>query len=262
MLIDSHCHLFDPRYNKTISEIFNECVDNGVTKLINIGTHISDCNNALEVVNEFDYIYTSLGIFPHEDKDLEAGELVEKLRVLLNGPYQKKVVAIGECGIDILGWENARSLEKQIELFEAQINLAVEFNLPIIIHDRNGDDRILDLLNKYKNKPLTGVLHGIPSDRTWETCKKFLDLGYYLSFGGSITYPSNNDLRDIVKKTPDDMFLLETDSPYLPPQGHRGEVNHPKYVRIVAEKASQIKEKPFEETCRLSYNNTCRLFKI
>lgn len=262
MLIDSHCHLFDPRYKKTVSEIVDECKESGVTGLLNICTNISSCTNNLKGIAEFESVWSSIGIYPHEDIGEKLDVLADKLRNFLKTDSKKKIVGIGECGIDIGSWENQRSLDEQIKLFELQINLALEFNLPVIVHNRNGDEQILNILNSYKNSLLRGVIHGTPSNRTWEISKKFLDLGYFLSFGGNTTYPSNHALREVLKKTPDDMFLLETDSPYLPPQGHRGEINHPKYVRIVAEKASQIKEKPFDEVCRLSFDNTCGLFKI
>ena len=221
----------------------------------------------MEKLEPFKNVFTSVGIYPHEDKNEEIKVLGEKLKNFIqidkDKPSEKrKIVAIGECGIDLGSWENERKLEDQLDLFETQIKLALDFDLPVIVHNRNGDEQVLAMLRKYKNNGLRGVIHGTPSNRTWEICQKFLDFGYYLSFGGNITYPSNDRLRGIVKAVPDDKFLLETDSPYLPPQGHRGEVNHPKYVRIVAEKASQVKQKTFDEVSSLSCQNTCRLFNL
>lgn len=129
-----------------------------------------------------------------------------------------------------------------------------------MIHNRNADEIVLDILSSYAGKGLRAVAHCFSSD--WETAERFLDLGVCISFSGMITYPSRHDLREVAKKVPDDMFLIETDSPWLPPQDHRGELNYPKYVKIVAEKVSQVKEKPYLTIASLSTKNACRLFKI
>jgi TatD DNase family protein len=256
MLVDSHCHLPHEKYLKNLEEIINEAKEAGVTKLINIGTSLEENKKAEEISRQHDNIYCALGIYPHEDLDKSFSEIRKQLSEDLKST--KKLVAVGECGIDISEWEGGRSLEGQKKLFELQIELAIESNLPLVIHNRNADAVILDTLLRYKQA--RGVIHCFSS--SWEIAKKFLSLGYYLSFSGMITYPSRLELTEVVKNVPDDKFILETDSPYLPIHGHRGEVNYPKYVKIVAEKASQIKEKPFLEVSRLSYENTCRLFKI
>lgn len=257
MLIDSHCHLLDLRFKNNIKEIISEARKAEVVKFVNIGTSVLDSQNSVKLANEHDEIYTSVGIYPHEDTGLEVLQMSKELQKLIDS--SKKVVAVGECGIDNVEGKGGRELKDQEEIFLMQLDLAVRNNLPVIIHNRGGDEIIFSLLNKYKNK-IRGVAHCFSSG--WEIAEKYLELGFYLSFSGILTYPSAKDLTDVFKKVPDDKFVFETDAPYLPPQGHRGEVNKPEYVRIVAEKASQIKEKAFEDVCKLSYDNTCRLFNL
>jgi TatD DNase family protein len=262
-LIDSHCHFPHSNYEKSIKEIIAEAKAGGVVKFISIGTSEVENKKSIEVANNFDEVFTSIGIYPHEDLGKSISELREILIKQLD--LSKKIVGIGECGVDVSEWKGGRKLKEQLEVFEMQVNIACEKNLPLIIHNRNGDKEILEILNERKNKLGSagvpkGAVHCFSS--TWEGAKQFLDLGFYLSFSAMITYPSRKTLEEVVKNVPEDKFLLETDSPYLPVQGHRGEVNYPKYVKMIAEKASQIKEKPFEEICRFSYNNTIQLFKL
>jgi len=258
MLIDSHCHIPHKRYEVIVDEVINQAKEVGVAKLINVGTSILENKKVLEVSGRYENVYSTVGIYPHE----EIGKSIEELSLSLEGNLNssKKIVAIGECGIDVSDLGGGRNLEEQKKIFEMQVNLAISSGLPLMIHNRNGDDTVLEILNKYKDKKLRGIAHCFSS--TWEVAQKFLDLGFYLSFSGMITYPSRKDLFEIVQKVPDNRIVFETDAPYLPPQGHRGEVNYPKYVKIVAEKASQIKQKPFEETSRMSFENTCRIFNL
>jgi TatD DNase family protein len=257
MLIDSHCHFPHQKYKKSIEEIISDAKKAGVEKFIGIGTSIDDNIKSIAVADKYKQIFTTVGIYPHEDMDKDILFLEETLQKQLK--LSKKVVGIGECGIDISEWKNGRKIQDQIEIFEMQLKVASENNLPICIHNRNGDAHIINVLNKFKGN-IQGVIHCFSS--SWDFAKQMLGFGFYISFSGSITYPGKDMLLEVVKKVPEDRFLLETDSPYLTPQGHRGEVNYPEYVRIVAEKASRIKEKPLDEICRLSSANTCRLFKI
>jgi TatD DNase family protein len=260
MLIDSHCHLIHRKYEKTTDQLINEAIAEGVEKFITIGTSITENKRAIELAKKYDSVFAAIGIYPHEENNVR-GKDPNKLEKLLEEQLTKssKIVAIGECGIDISDdWEGGRNPEEQIELFEMQIKLAKKHDLPLIIHNRNGDEPILELLEKHKGSGLRGVLHCFAT--TWETAQKFLDLGFYISFSGMITYPSRKGLLETVDKVPNDRFIIETDAPYLPPQGHRGEVNEPKYVKIVAEKACEVKNLPFEEISRMTYENTCRIF--
>lgn len=258
MLVDSHCHLKDSRYGKSPLEVAEDSKRGGVALFINIATSLEDSHDSSKICSEIPYVYGTVGIYPHSDVGGENSVLISGLEKIIDA--NPKIVGVGECGIDIPEGQLQRSVEDQKKLFEEQIELSIKKKLPLIIHNRNADALVLEVLSYYKSSGLKAVAHCFSSD--WLTAQKFLNLGIYLSFSGMITYPSRADLREVVAKVPDDMFLLETDSPWLPPQGHRGELNYPKYVRIVAEKVSQVKEKPYLTVASISTTNACRLFNI
>jgi TatD DNase family protein len=260
-LIDSHCHLPHKYYKKSTEEVIKEAARSGVVKLINIGTSIKESKEALEIAEEFDNVFPTVAIYPHSDRKRSITSMEKNLRELLE---TGKFVAVGECGIDISNWKGGRSVENQLEIFELQAKLALEYDLPLIIHNRNGDKEVLEVLEKYSSQGLDqglrGVVHCFDSD--WEFAQKVLDLGFYISFSAFVTYRNKEALLEVVKNVPANKFLVETDAPYLPPQEYRGKPNYPKYVKIVAEKVAQVKEKPFEEVAKYSYENTCALFNL
>ena len=258
MLIDSHCHLTHEYYKDSLDKIVSEAVGFGVEKFITIGTSLEENKKVVELANTKDQVYGLIGIYPHENQDVSLSELKNYLEENLN--LSKKIVGIGECGIDITNRDGARSLSDQEEIFEMQVSLAKKYNLPVTVHNRNGDESVLNILKKHSGPGLRGVIHCF--DSNWDFAKKILDLGFYISFTNMITYPKKDTVLEVVRNVPDSMYLVETDAPYLPPQSMRGEINYPKYVKIVAEKVAQIKQKTFEETCELSYKNTCSLFNL
>jgi len=258
MLIDSHCHLFHDKYTNAPDKIVMDAISEGVSKMICVGTSLDENKPVLKAILQYPEVFGAIGIYPHDDMDKPVSILMTELEKQIVS--QPKIVAIGECGIDITEWHGGRKLEDQVVLFEEQLKLAVKLQKPVVIHNRNGDEHVVRLVKKYKNNGLRGVIHCFVS--TQALAQSMLDLGFYLSFSGNITYPSNRDLREVVKIVPNDRFLVETDSPYLPPQGHRGEVNEPKYVKIVAEKVADVKTISFEKACEYAYNNTCTLFNI
>ena len=258
MLIDSHCHLPHELYEKDTETIIKEAKEWDVEKIINIGTSVKENEKVIEVSKNYKSVFCSVGIHPQEDRDLDLKYLEESLEKVLE--KSDKIVAIGECGIDVSNWEDPRSVEDQEKLFDIHVELAKRTGLPLIIHNRKGDDIVLKVLNNSLGSGLKGVIHCF--DSNWEFAKKVLDLGFYISFTNLISYPKKDALLEVVKNVPDDRFLVETDAPYLPPQSMRGKINYPKYVKMVAEKVAQVKEKTFENVCELSYRKTCSLFKL
>ena len=259
MLIDSHCHIPDKKYGMTPKEIVEDAKRAGVKKFISIGTSMREAEIVVSTAAQFPEVYPTLGIYPHEDQESSLEYLEKEFRKLL-GKYKEEVIGIGECGIDIGSWEESRELSEQIKLFEMQIGLAKENSLPLIVHNRKGDKQVLELLEKHSGIDLRGVVHCFDSD--WEFAQKVLDLGFYISFSGLVTYPKKDSLLEVVRKVPMDKFLVETDAPWLPPQEFRGQVNYPKYVRIIAEKVAEIKEIEVSEVEKNTYRNTCSLFGI
>jgi len=267
MLIDSHCHIPHKKYHKSVEEIVEEAKQAGVGKIISIGASIQDSKDVLETAKLFENVFATVGVYPHEDLEKSVGEIGGELEELLEKDQKsskKKIVGIGECGIDIPNGEvsyKTRELDAQKELFKLQIGLAIQHDLPLIIHNRNGDQEVLKILELYKNTNLKGVVHCFVSN--WEFAQKLLDLNFHISFTAIITYPSAGPaLIETVKKIPQDKILIETDAPYLAPQEHRGQINYPKYVKITAAKVAQIRNASLEDIERFTYQNTCRLFNI
>jgi TatD DNase family protein len=258
MLIDSHCQLPHEKYDKSVENILSEAKSFGVEKVIDIGTSVKENRKVIEMANNYPEIYCSIGIYPHEDRNKILNELEKSLENSLT--KSPKIIGIGECGVDISNWKGGRGLDEQLDIFDMQVKFAKRNDLPIIIHNRNGDDYILNILKKNHDSKLKGVIHCF--DSNWDFAKKVLDLGFYISFTNMVTYKNKEELLEVVKKVPEDKFLVETDAPYLPPQQFRGEINYPKYVKIVAEKVAQVKQKTFEEISELSYTNTCSLFNL
>jgi TatD DNase family protein len=255
--IDSHCHLPSLKNRSNLEKIIDSAEEVGVTKFINIGTSLEENTKVLETSLEYQNVFATAAIYPHEDLEFPLKNLYNYLRVFVE-ENEENLVGIGETGIDVTDWSNGRSVIDQIALFEFQVQLAQEFNLPLIIHNRDGDKEILEVLeNVHLSK---GVFHCFSS--SWGFAKKVLDLGFYISFSGFITYNSRDYLLETVEKVPLDRFLIETDSPYLPPSGHRGERNEPKYVRIVAQKVAEVKNIPLDQVAAHSVKNAQKLFDL
>ncbi len=267
-LIDSHCHLPSLRHKDTLEKILADAETWGVMTFINIGTSIEENAEALEVAEKYKSVYATVAIYPHEHLGESIHQLVEKLEE--QAKSSPKVIAVGECGLDISNWKNQRPADEQIALFKAQIELAQRLSLPLVVHNRNADDLILQILTDYQtNQPKPrGVIHCFDSD--WLTAQNFLNLGFYLSFSGKITYQNQTALIEVVQKVPADKYLLETDSPYLLPEPARSEAltqksnqkNEPKYVRMVGQKVAEIRQISLEQVARETRANTNRLFGL
>lgn len=256
-IIDSHCHLPHQKYGKSLEQIIATAQSAGVVRLVNIGTSINENEEALKVSSTYAQVYSALAIYPHEHIGDEVAPLVEALeKQLVSSP---KVIALGECGIDITDWKGGRSINDQVELFERQIQLSIRHKLPLIIHNRNGDQHVIDLLKKYSGQA-TGVIHCFSS--TWDSAAKFIDLGFYISFAGNITYKANLELREVVKKMPLNRIIAETDSPYLSPEGFRGKPNEPANVVEVVKKIAETRGDTFDNIANIAYSNTCSLFRF
>lgn len=266
--IDSHCHLPNLHHKESLEKILNNAKEWGVEKFINIGTSVKENAEAVKVAEKYDPVFATVAIYPHEHRGEDIANLLSRLEK--QAKSSKKVVAIGECGIDVSEWKNQRPLAEQLELFEAQIKLAQQLNLPIVVHNRNGDNVVLKTLSDYyrNSNTRTGVIHCF--DANWQMAQEFLNLGFYISFSGFITYPTKQDLVEVAQKVPSDRYLLETDSPFLLPEPARSEArvnsvdqkNEPKYVRMVGQKVAEIRQQSLETVALHSTQNTRKLFGI
>lgn len=254
MLVDSHCHIEFNDFEEDIDEIIQHMKDCGITAALNAGNSLDGFEDQLALSEKYPFVYAAVGVHPHnadEYAGLKAEELVEKSR-------HKKVVAIGECGLDY--FYDYSSKENQIKVFKEHIKAAQETGLPLIIHTRDADDDTIAILDEaYKQKAFSGEIH------CFSTSKKLADfalsIGFYLSASGIITFNKSGELREIFAEIPMDRLLVETDSPFLAPVPLRGHRNEPCNVRYVAEKLAQIKNVPFEKMAEITSENFYKLFR-
>jgi TatD DNase family protein len=257
-LFDTHCHLIHKNYKKSPGKVIQAAQDAGVDLFLHIGTSLEENAKAIELAEKHENVFCGLGVTPDENVDLNLRDIENYLKQQLKG--SKKVVGVGECGINVSGLKNIRDLKSQTELFEMQVKLAIEFNLPLIIHNRNGDGQVLAMVEKYAKQGLTGVCHCFVQD--WDYAQKMLDFGFYLAFGGIITYESGKDILETVKKAPSNKILIETDSPYLAPGDLRRSVNEPKNIVITLQKIAEARQISYDEAAKMTYENGKRLFTL
>jgi TatD DNase family protein len=277
-MIDTHCHLNFRAFKDDTAEVIARAKLAGVNSIINVGSQYKTSERAVKLAQENDNLYAAIGLHPihlfEQEVDEEEIHFKTKAEIFNPAKYKKlfannkRVVAIGECGLDYYRFpENVAKEEvkiKQIELFEQHIKLASELNLPIIIHSRESYDDIFQVLEKSIKQgllPKRGVSHCFVG--TEEQAKKFLDLGFLLSFTGIITFKNvGSSLLKIIKETPLEKIMIETDAPYLAPQAYRGTRNEPAYVVEVAKKLAEIKDIELEEVDRATTANAKLLFNI
>ena len=258
MLIDTHAHLDDARYEADRDAMIARARQAGVETMITIGCDLATSRAAVALADRYPFVYASIGVHPHEVKHIE-DDWYDAFRQLA---HQGNVIAYGEIGLDY--HYNHSSPEEQRNRFREQIQLAREFKLPIIIHTREAQDDTVRILREERASEMGGVFHCFSGD-AW-LAKDALDLGFYLSFSGILTFQSATMLREIAKTVPVDRLLIETDCPYLTPIPHRGKRNEPAYVKYVAELLATIKSNDtvltVEDMARITSENARRLFKI
>jgi TatD DNase family protein len=255
MLIDTHTHLDDARYDGDRDAMIDRARQAGVERFVTIGCDLATSRAAVALADQHRFVYASIGVHPHEVKHISEGWYDEFRRLARNN----KVVAYGEIGLDY--HYNHSSPKDQRERFREQIQLARELHLPIIIHTREAQDDTITILKEEKAAEVGGVFHCFSGD-AW-LAKDALEMGFYLSFSGILTFQNATMLRDIAKHTPLDRLLVETDCPYLTPVPHRGKRNEPAYVAHVAKQLAAIHpELSPEEIEQHTTENAKRLFKI
>ena len=256
---DSNSHYNDEKFNDDREEIIKETYKSGITKFICAGYDIESSKKSLEIANKYEYIYSICGVSPNDaPQDLSQIEsLLEELENIIKSDEKHRIVAIGEIGLDYY-W-NKENKEIQNELFIKQIKLANKYDLPIVIHTREATEDTIKILkeNEVINK---GVFHCCPLNR--ELVKQGLNLGFYISFAGPITFKNSKNAQEIVNMVPLDRILIETDSPYLCPEPKRGKRNDSRNVKYIAEKIAEFKSLGIEEIAKITYDNAKKIFKI
>lgn len=253
-LVDSHAHLDGGQFNSDRQATIQRALDNGISHILTVGCDLESSAASVALALKYEQIYASVGVHPHAATELNEQSL-QQLRELLNRP---KVVALGEIGLDFYRDRSPRDIQRNA--FRQQIGLAKELGKPIIVHDRDAHDEVLQILQEEDAAAVGGVLHCFSGDLAM--AKKCLELGFYLSFPGTITYPKNAAAREVAKAIPVDKMLVETDCPYLSPQQFRGKRNEPAYVRYTAEKIAEIKGLTIEDVARVTSRNCFDLFGI
>lgn len=255
MLIDTHTHLDDARYNDDRETVIARACEAGVAAFITIGCDLATSQAGVQLADRHPCVYASIGVHPHEVKHIGDGWYNEFRRLAHNN----KVVAYGEIGLDY--HYNHSSPKEQRERFREQIQLARELALPIIIHTREAQEDTIAILKEEKASDVGGVFHCFSGD-AW-LANDALALGFHLSFSGIVTFQNATMLREIAKTVPLDRLLIETDCPYLTPVPHRGKRNEPAYVAQVAKQLAALHPELSEEDIgRTTSENARRLFKI
>jgi len=220
MLIDTHCHLDFPEYDADRAEVIERSIEQGVSRIINVGSSLKGSLDSVALAEKYDCVFAAVGIHPHEAQSFNT-QAQGAIRQLAK---RKKVVAIGEIGLDF--YRNFSKPEDQRLMFERLLALAKEVSLPVVIHSREAEAEVLKYLKAAM--PVRALVHCFSGDESF--MKSCLDMGFYISFTCNITYKKAQNLRDLVKLIPMDKLLLETDAPYLSPEGFRGKRNEPAQV--------------------------------
>ena len=251
-MIDSHCHLNFENLSKDLPNIIKRCKENTVTHLLSINTNPEYFINHLDLIKNYNNIYISYGIHPEEIKNDSYLSLIE-IENNINNP---KLIALGETGLDF--YHSIQYKKKQIEIFEDHIEASKLFDLPIIIHQRNSEEDIIKVLDKYKNDNLKIVFHCFTGSKN--LLNYCLENKYYISLSGIVTFKNANLLREIILKVSLDHLLIETDSPYLAPVPMRGKTNEPSFVKYTGEFLAEFYSMTKESFFELTDNNFYKLF--
>jgi len=254
MLIDTHAHLFFPNFEEDLDEVIKRAQDEGIKFIIVPATDIETAKKTVELTKKYDMVYGAVGVHPHDTKDWDDSYILQIEELAKND----KIVAIGEIGLDY--YYDYSPKEKQIEAFKAQIDLALKLNLPIIVHNRESDEDVMNIIRSYKGSGLRGQFHcfnGTPAD-----ARELIELGHFISFTGNITFKKADTLRETLKSIPARYLLTETDSPFMTPVPHRGKRNEPANVKLVAEKIGEVHNIRMEDVNRIVEYNTYNLFGI
>ena len=250
MMIDTHCHINDIKYNSDIKEVISRAVKSGVEKMICVGTDLKTSERALELANQYTEIYATVGYHPHESKDAQKGYLYE-LEEMSKNP---KVVAIGETGLDY--HYNISPENTQKKIFREQIELSQDVKIPIIMHNRNSSDDLLSIIESTDLR--NGVVHCFSEN--WEVANNLISKNIKLSFTGMVTFVKD-PIYEVLEKIDLKDFFLETDSPYLAPTPHRGKRNEPSLIKFIAEYISDVKQVSCKEIIKQTTKNALNFFK-
>jgi TatD DNase family protein len=266
MLIDTHCHInmmVKKEFDRALTDaeidaahiIIDEAATVGVSTIINVGTNLVESLNCIRLAQKYPHVSAAIGIHPNDCTPTWKEEYKE-LALLAKKKLEHNIVAIGECGLDFHYPDY--NVQRQKDAFKAQIELALENDLALIVHTRQAPDETLRSLEEFKGQITRGVIHCFSEDQSF--AQEAIALGYVLGIGGTLTYPKNNELRTIFKTIDVQHIILETDAPFLPPQSMRGKQNHPKNIALIAQFLSELREESYESIATHTTLNAQRVF--
>lgn len=256
MFFDSHCHLdrIDlGDHNNSFSQLLDEIRADQVTRMVCISVNLESFEEMYDRIQPYPDIFCSVGVHPDYEnvKEPDVDQLVQLAS-------KEKVVAIGETGLDYM--DGSEDMEWQRRRFSIHIEAAKECNLPLIIHTRNARSDTLEILREHDADKVGGVMHCFTED--WEMARQLIEMNFYISISGIVTFNQAENVRQMAKKIPSDKLLIETDAPWLSPVPFRGKPNHPGRVRYVAEKLAEIRGEKLEDLAQSTFENANRLFKL
>ena len=254
MLFDTHVHLNAEQYKEDLEEVIKRAQSEGVTNMVVVGFDRPTIEKAMLLVEKYDFLYASVGWHPVDAIDMTEADL-DWIEELSSHP---KVVALGEMGLDYYWDKSPKDIQK--EVFRKQIALAKRVKLPIIIHNREATQDIVDILKEEGAEEIGGIMHCFSGSE--EIAKECMKMNFYISFGGPVTFKNAKKVKEVAADIPLDYLLIETDCPYLTPHPFRGKRNEPAHVKLVAEEIARLKDLPFEEIARVTTENAKKLFGI
>lgn len=254
-MIDTHCHIDTDRFESDRDNVINQAIIDGVELLIVPAIEPKTFTSLLNIVSNYDCLYNGIGVHPHNSFEINQQILSEIEKI---AQENNKTVAIGEIGLDY--YYDFSPIDIQKKRFADQISIAKNLHLPIIVHNRESDEDLMQILKQNQDGNLKGVLHCFSGDI--EMMRQAVDLGFFVSFTGNITFKNASQLIEVVRETSIENLLLETDSPWMAPIPHRGKRNEPKFLKIIAQKISEIKSIPINEVISMTTNNAKKLFNL
>lgn len=252
MIFETHAHYDDEAFDEDREELLTSLREHGIDQVINIGASLESCRVTLELMEKYSFVYGAMGVHPSETDELND----ENIAWLKEQCTVDKVVAVGEIGLDYHWKEPEPDIQKK--WFERQLEMAREVGLPVIIHSRDAAKDTLDIMHALHAEEMGGVIHCF--SYTKETAREYLEMGYYFGIGGVVTFQNAKKLKEAVQYIPIDRILLETDSPYLAPEPHRGSRNSSLNLPYVAQEIATLKGVSYDEVVEITSKNAERLF--
>lgn len=253
-LIDTHCHLDMNNYSEDIQDVLDNAYSNGVRCVVTIGIDLASSKEAAKLAKRYPMVKATAGVHPHDVSNLTKDDL-NAISAMIDR-HQEEIVGYGEIGLDYVKQYSPQ--DTQIQAFKDQLSIAKNFDLPVVIHDREAHEDILNILRQFAPFDKGGIMHCFSGDV--EYAKKVLDLGFHISIPGIVTFKNAAELREVAKEVPAEALLLETDGPFLAPVPYRGKRNEPLYLLYTAQEIAQIRGITIEEIARITTANAEKLF--